>query len=259
MKDRNIAGKQHSSRIHQEPKKPKRADTTELSESERSYKASLSVLMASPFMFAIEHGDLKTVKALMDSGAVGLSVRDPEGNEPLHAAAGQKDPEVIQFLIKHGAYLETKNDNGQTPLHVACTNGHTEVARLFIDLGLDVCLKDRDADTVLHQTCFHGHPAPGFVRLLLKKGADVNAQNNSGRTPLHYACMRGHADIVRVLLEHHADVNIRDTIDETAFEKTLHLPPGDAREEIIDLFREYAPEQVMERYCETQVNKETSP
>ncbi len=247
MKDRNIAERQRPSRARK-PRISGKAGIKEIPESERSYRTQLSVLMASPFMFAIEHGDLKTVKALMDSGIVGLSVRDPNGNEPLHAAAEQKDPEVIQFLIKHGAYLETKNDQGQTPLHLACQHGHTEVAKLFMDLGLDVCLNDKNADTPLHTACFHGRT--DLVRLLLEKGADVNAVDGHGYTPLHAACAHGRTAIIRLLLEKGAEVGIKDAIDDTALDKILRFPPDDtAREEILDLFRQYAPEQVMEVYC----------
>lgn len=43
------------------------------------------------------------------------------------------------------------------------------------------------------------------VREILVKGADINTvEPTNGLTCLHIACLNGDADVVRVLLEHHA-------------------------------------------------------
>lgn len=45
------------------------------------------------------------------------------------------------------------------------------------------------------------------VRLLLDKGADVNMGNEGSETPLHYAARHGHTTVMNILLEHGADVS----------------------------------------------------
>src|SRR6516164_7741339 len=52
--------------------------------------------------------------------------------------------------------------------------------------------------------------APG-VEALIVKGASVNASWRYGETPLFFACDRGFTPVVKVLLEHGAEVNIKDT------------------------------------------------
>lgn len=47
------------------------------------------------------------------------------------------------------------------------------------------------------------------TQLLLRKGANVNLLNNSMCTALHIAVNKGFTDVVRVLTEHSADVNIQ--------------------------------------------------
>jgi len=49
------------------------------------------------------------------------------------------------------------------------------------------------------------------VRLMVKSGVDPGMRGESGATPLHVAAWRGNVEMVRLLLEFHAPVNIRDT------------------------------------------------
>ena len=49
------------------------------------------------------------------------------------------------------------------------------------------------------------------VRELLAKGADPNAKTPYGATPLFFACDRGSLEIVKMLVERGADVNVKDT------------------------------------------------
>lgn len=49
------------------------------------------------------------------------------------------------------------------------------------------------------------------VKALLAKGADVNAKTRYGATALSYAADKGHLGVVRILLDHGANVNVKDT------------------------------------------------
>ena len=121
---------------------------------------------------------------------------------------------VISALIA-GEDINARNKAGNTPLHYACERGHTEI-----------------------------------VNLLLNNGADVNARNNGGHTPLHWACWRAYAVAARLLLEKGADPGVKNISGIVPLEHILSLGHNDPRrEEIIDLFREYAPELVMENFC----------
>ncbi|KAF8476566.1 ankyrin repeat-containing domain protein, partial [Russula ochroleuca] len=57
---------------------------------------------------------------------------------------------------------------------------------------------------------------PNVAQLLLEHGADVNARiehggdDDNGRTPLHTAANYGRVEVVRVLLEHGANVGAED-------------------------------------------------
>jgi ankyrin repeat protein len=49
------------------------------------------------------------------------------------------------------------------------------------------------------------------VRKLLDEGVDVNTKFRYNATALFYACDHGHVDVVKVLLERGADMNVKDT------------------------------------------------
>ncbi|NLT25033.1 MAG: ankyrin repeat domain-containing protein [Syntrophorhabdus sp.] len=146
--------------------------------------------------------------------------------------------------------INAPGEDGHTPLHWACGQGHIALARLLLEHGADVNVREgRNNRTGLHLACLEGHT--DTARLLLEHRAEVNARDRVGCAPLHLACMGGgHPDIVRLLLEHGADITTRDGRDHTPLHLAMKLPPDNpAREELLDLFREYAPELVMEAYC----------
>lgn len=48
------------------------------------------------------------------------------------------------------------------------------------------------------------------IKNLIAQGADVNARDKDGLTALMWAAREGHAEIARVLVDAHADMNVRD-------------------------------------------------
>ena len=50
-----------------------------------------------------------------------------------------------------------------------------------------------------------------IVRILLQHNADVDARDKEGETPLHVACELGRLEIVRELLKHNPNVNANAT------------------------------------------------
>jgi hypothetical protein len=90
----------------------------------------------------------------------------------------------------------------------AARNGDTARVRELLRKGANANAKDRGGWTPLHWAAFWGHV--DVAKLLLEHGADVNAKESVyDATPLHVAAATGHADVARLLLEHGADVNAK--------------------------------------------------
>ena len=56
-------------------------------------------------------------------------------------------------------------------------------------------------------------------KLLKDKSVDINEQDIENNTPLMYACEEGKKDIVKLLVEADADLNIQNSYGETALRK----------------------------------------
>ncbi|GFR20690.1 ANK_REP_REGION domain-containing protein [Trichonephila clavata] len=87
------------------------------------------------------------------------------------------------------------------------------------------------------------------AKFLIKKGADVNIQINSFKEPpLHYAIRKGHAQVVKVLLEGKANVNLKDRQGYTS----LHIASQFGRTQIVeDLLKDKINIDVQDKYGKT--------
>ena len=77
-----------------------------------------------------------------------------------------------------------------------------------------------------------GESCADVVALLLDKGANINVADGDGWTPLIKATAAGSTDVVRVLLQRGADMDVADRLERTAWMYAATR----GREEIAALF-----------------------
>ena len=61
----------------------------------------------------------------------------------------------------------------------------------------------------------------GLVRLLLEHRAEVSGRDDMGTTPLHYAAIKGRKEVALLLLAHGADVSAKDNAGYTPLQFAL--------------------------------------
>jgi hypothetical protein len=94
-------------------------------------------------------------------------------------------------------------------------NNQLESVRQALQEGADVNQQAKEvSSTALHYAAFNGYT--DIVELLLQHDAEVNIQNKNGNTPLHLAALSNSIDVIVLLLSAGADVGLKNAQDQTA-------------------------------------------
>ena len=116
------------------------------------------------------------------------------------------------------------SENGQitTPLIIACRNGEEKVVSILLSkfkINLEQTGTVKFDGFVLEGAtalwCAAGAGHLGIVKLLLEHGADVNHATKTNSTPLRAACFDGRLDVVQCLVENGADISIPNKYNNT--------------------------------------------
>jgi ankyrin repeat protein len=153
----------------------------------------------------------------------------PARNSELIAAARAGDADRVRSLLERGADVHARDANGATSLVVAAYGNHVEVARELIEAGADVNAKDEtEQSTYLIATSEVGDD-PRLLELTLANGADVDAKDSYNGTGLIRAADRGYAQIVERLLETKIAIDHVNRLGWTALLEAIILGTGDQR------------------------------
>ena len=141
--------------------------------------------------------------------------------DPIHSAARMRDVDAVRQELAAGVAVDVVNgraengDGKNTALWFAAqgprTNG-VDIARMLIEAGADVDKQCEHGRTALHMAAAWGHA--DVVQLLLEKGAQMNVVPGGfdyAGTGLHYAAFNSHRPMVEFLLDNGADRNVKDT------------------------------------------------
>jgi ankyrin repeat protein/ketosteroid isomerase-like protein len=160
-------------------------------------------------MAAAAHGLTDRVVMLLRRGVNpdGQGSRHPihQGRSPVQEAALSGHQDVVTLLVAAGASWD--HDQVDELVSAAMAGDRGGVDRLLAaDPSLRQLAIERQPN-LLVRAAEQGRYAA--VALLIELGFDVNAKDRTA--PLHEAAMRGDLDVIRLLLDHGADANVRDT------------------------------------------------
>ncbi|KAF3342587.1 RNA polymerase II subunit A C-terminal domain phosphatase SSU72 [Verticillium dahliae VDG2] len=147
------------------------------------------------------------VEALVEANA-DIEATTPDGRRPLFLAIEGSRTEVVRFLLAHHA-LADADAGGRMPLHEAASRGNVHIARLLLDYGADIQALSTDERDALFFAVRSQDLA--VAQLLLDRGADPDAYlSEDPPTALHLASELCDVEMMRMLLERRAKVDLRD-------------------------------------------------
>ncbi|ROI69406.1 Ankyrin-3 [Anabarilius grahami] len=206
---------------------------------------------------AVRHCHAHVVKEILNSltnersrEEAELCVREGNQNSetPLHLAAElrrdavhqtDKDICIIKILMEHHADITAvTRQSGETPLHYSARVGNTAVLQEMLS----------NVPTNQLQTAINKHAKNGWsplllaaeqghtevVRVLLQNDARVDVFDEEGKAAIHLAAEQGHQDIVDILLSHKAFVNAKTKLGLTP----LHLSAQSGSAQLVRLLVE---------------------
>lgn len=113
-----------------------------------------------------------------------FALSGPE-QSPVFEAARMGDSAMLRNLVRHGADLNAESRwgyLGDTPLAYAARRGDLRAAQLLIEAGADVNHRSSNGTTPLHNALYAESHRLEIVKLLLAHGADPDVKDNQGKT-----------------------------------------------------------------------------
>lgn len=143
---------------------------------------------------------------------------------PLHCMLRDGQSAEIATYIASDRDLEIRDNWGRTALFWALLNGKKAELHLLLAAGADPNTRDENDISILYQALTMGdYDSAG---LLLAHGADINAFNGLRypETALHYCVMKDKPECVGYLIQHKANLHLRDSFGYTVFERVQMHP-----------------------------------
>ena len=202
--------------------------------------------MSKDFFEAIKRGDMAEVERRLAREPVLIHARE-EGLSPILVAAYHHEPRiasfladktvaisifeaaatgkinnVIRLLARNPSLVNAYSEDGFQPLGLACFFGHFDVAEYLVKAGASLNSKSGNTLRAAPIQSAAAGKHHRIVRMLLEHGADPNIRELGGYTPLHAAAQNGDEEMIRILLFGGADLNITSNNGKTALDLALN-------------------------------------
>jgi len=122
---------------------------------------------------------------------------------------------AVQSLLEHNADANVVGVSGETPFYIA---DNPAVVTLLISHGANTNAKTKSGLTPLNASIC---PSVEKANQLIAGHANVNFADDNGNAPLHMAASCGSLPVVKTLVEHGAQVNVKNRLGKTPLDQSI--------------------------------------
>jgi len=186
------------------------------------------------FLAAIKAGRTNEVATFLDVDPALANAKDEHGLSAVLTAAYYQEPDIAKLLVQRGAeisvfeacaagelgraqewlarqpdLINTYAPDGFQPLGLAAFFGHVDIVEFLLDKGALVNSPSHNPMRVMPLHSAIASRRTEIVKLLLEHGADVNPAQADDFTPLHEAAQNGMLEVTQWLIDRGAVINPR--------------------------------------------------
>jgi uncharacterized protein len=155
-----------------------------------------------------------------------INAQAADGSTALLWASHRNDVAEVKRLIQAGAKVSLANHYGATPMSEAALQGEAEVISALLKAGADANSPNAEGQTALMLVARTGNVEA--AKLLVSHGANIDAREQWGQqTALIWAAAESQPQMVKFLLEHHANPNARAIVRDWQRKVTAEGRPKD--------------------------------
>ena len=159
------------------------------------------------FAKAAKLDDVAVVTSLLSKG-VSPNTVDAKGNPMLNLAIKDKSTKVTELLINDKRTdVDLSNKYGETPLMIASIDGDLTLVKTLV--LQKKAMVNHIGWTPLHYACSKGNLE--VAQFLVTNGALVDSPSPGNTTPLMMAVQSGNEQLIKLLLDKGADIQLRNT------------------------------------------------
>jgi ankyrin repeat protein len=163
---------------------------------------------------ACRRGDLDAVRAAIAADPAAVDADDEHGWRPIFHAGLWRREEVVRLLIEAGADLAAHD--GYALHYAGEVPDNKTIVSLLVQYGaLDAHVRPTDNLSRQFLAAVFVGDAARARSLLARHPHLATTPDGRGDQPIHHASRNGNTDIVRLLIEHGADVNAKNPRGQT--------------------------------------------
>lgn len=135
----------------------------------------------------------------------------------IHECCAAGLTQQVQHMIEQQAdIINELSSHGFFPLGIAAHFGHEDIVRSLLRAHANPNASSQNGYHVypLHSALSNGHNA--IAKMLIEAGASVNVLQSSNISPLHLAAQHGNIDMIIILLENDANIEVKNDFGQTA-------------------------------------------